>query len=195
MKETQSWSMSLCSRADKIKNQWENREYVVEWWAYPNLPVYVVHPRDGEGNSQTLHRNYLLSISNNLEQVGNENLVAEVEPTDKPTSVPPADNGLPADRLTESWPERLLSSPPNQHELVNQELTGLATSGMTSDYSQAGQDQPASLRQSAHATRNQLQWRYWNFTLQPGVFNVWYGLHTCLHPTVVLYNAFGKSTV
>ena len=50
----------------KIQNQWENREYVVEWWPYPNLPVCVVCPRDGEGCSHTLHRNYLLSISNNL---------------------------------------------------------------------------------------------------------------------------------
>ena len=47
----------------KIQNRWENREYVVEWKPYPNLPVYVVCPRDGEGHSWTLHRNYLLPIS------------------------------------------------------------------------------------------------------------------------------------
>ena len=52
----------------KMQDWWENREYVVEKWPYPNVPVYVVCPRDGEGCSQTLHRNYLLPISPNLEQ-------------------------------------------------------------------------------------------------------------------------------
>ena len=33
----------------KMQNRWENREYVVEKQPYPNLPVYVVCPRDGEG--------------------------------------------------------------------------------------------------------------------------------------------------
>ena len=51
----------------KIQDRWENREYVVEKWPYPNLPVYVVCPRDGEGCSQTLHRNYLLPINSNME--------------------------------------------------------------------------------------------------------------------------------
>ena len=35
----------------KMQDMWENREYVVEKWPYPNLPVYVVCPRDGEGHS------------------------------------------------------------------------------------------------------------------------------------------------
>ena len=35
----------------KMQDRWENREYVVEKWPYPNLPVYVVWPRDGEGCS------------------------------------------------------------------------------------------------------------------------------------------------
>ena len=35
----------------KMQNRWENSEYVVEKRPYPNLPVYVVHPRDGEGCS------------------------------------------------------------------------------------------------------------------------------------------------
>ena len=52
----------------KMQNRWENREYVVEKWPYPDLPVYVVCPRDGEGHSQTLHRNYLLPISSNMGQ-------------------------------------------------------------------------------------------------------------------------------
>ena len=40
----------------------------MEKWPYPNLPVYVVCPRDGEGCGQTLHRNYLLPINSNLGQ-------------------------------------------------------------------------------------------------------------------------------
>ena len=51
-----------------MQDRWENREYIVEKQPYPNLPVYVVHPRDGEGCSQTLHRNYLIPISSNMEQ-------------------------------------------------------------------------------------------------------------------------------
>ena len=35
----------------KMQDRWENREYVVEKWPYPDLPVYVVCPRDGEGHS------------------------------------------------------------------------------------------------------------------------------------------------
>ena len=35
---------------------------------YPYVPVYVVCPRDGEGCSWTLHRNYLLPTIPNLEQ-------------------------------------------------------------------------------------------------------------------------------
>ena len=51
-----------------MQNRWENSEYVVEKQPYPNLPGYVVCPRDGEGHSQTLHRNYLLPISSNMGQ-------------------------------------------------------------------------------------------------------------------------------
>ena len=68
---------------------------------------------------------------------------------------------------------------------------------MVSNESQAGQDQPALLRQSAHTTRNQLPWRYWSFVLQqnnttPGAFDVWDSLHTCLHLVVGLYNTSGR---
>ena len=35
----------------KIQSRWENRKYLVECQPYPNLPVYVVHPIDGEGHS------------------------------------------------------------------------------------------------------------------------------------------------
>ena len=138
----------------------------MEWQPYPNLPVYVVCPRDGERHSWTLHRSYLLPINNNLEQVGVENSVAGVEPIDKPTPVPPGDSRLPAGRPTESQPERLPSLPPEQHEPVDLDPTWSATSGTASDESQAGQDQPAQLRWNAHTMRNQLPWRYWNFTFQ-----------------------------
>ena len=60
----------------KMQDQWENREYVVEKWPYPNVPVYVVCPWNREGCSQTLNRNYLLPISPNLEQGEMDNPVA-----------------------------------------------------------------------------------------------------------------------
>ena len=59
----------------KIQSRQENREYMVEWQPYPNIPVYVIHPINGEVNSCILHRNYLLPISNNLEQEKDENAV------------------------------------------------------------------------------------------------------------------------
>ena len=33
----------------KIQDRWENREYIVEKWPSPDVSVYVVCPRDGEG--------------------------------------------------------------------------------------------------------------------------------------------------
>ena len=35
----------------KMQDRWENREYVVEKQPYPDLPMYVVCPGDGEGHS------------------------------------------------------------------------------------------------------------------------------------------------
>ena len=32
----------------KIQSRWENREYMVEWQTYPNVPVYLVHPICGD---------------------------------------------------------------------------------------------------------------------------------------------------
>ena len=63
---------------------------------------YGMHSRDGEGCSWTLHRNYLLPISNNLEHVGDENSVVGIEPIDKPIPMPHAESELPANGLTES---------------------------------------------------------------------------------------------
>ena len=51
-----------------MQDRWENREYMVEKQPYPNIPVYVVCPRDGEGHSWTLHSNYLLPINSNMGQ-------------------------------------------------------------------------------------------------------------------------------
>ena len=72
----------------KMQHQWENREYVVEKQPYPNVPVYVVCPRDGEGHSQTLHRNYLFPISPNLEQSELEKSVGGVANDTSPTPAP-----------------------------------------------------------------------------------------------------------
>ena len=79
----------------KIQDRWENREYVVEKWPYPNLPVYVVGPRDGEGCSQTLHRNYLLPINSNMGQDEADGSEERVENTTSPTPVPSASNNAP----------------------------------------------------------------------------------------------------
>ena len=71
-----------------MQDRWENREYVVEKQPYPNLPVYVVCPRDGEGCSQTLHRNYLLPINSNMEQDEIDGSEDRVENNTSPTPVP-----------------------------------------------------------------------------------------------------------
>ena len=77
----------------KMQDQWENREYVVEKQPYPNVPVYVVCLRDGEGCSQTIHRNYLLPICPNLEQSKMDKPVAGVGNDTLPTPVPSVSNG------------------------------------------------------------------------------------------------------
>ena len=59
---------------------------------YPNVPVYVVCPRNGDGCSLTLHRNYLLPISPNLEQAGDDAPVAGVEHTRTPAPMPSVDS-------------------------------------------------------------------------------------------------------
>ena len=79
----------------KIQDRWENREYVVEKWPYPNMSVYVVHPRDGEGCSWILHRNYLLPINCNIEQGKNDKPMVGVGNISL-TPVPSVDN-VPAD--------------------------------------------------------------------------------------------------
>ena len=126
--------------------------YVVEKQPYPNIPVCVVHPIDGEGCSQTLYRNYLLPISSNLEQAKWEDLVEGVGSIDEPTPAPQTDNALPADRVTESQPKSISNSVPEQHELVDLELTwltGLARSDPLNDRLKAEDTTPVPLRESA----------------------------------------------
>ena len=77
-----------------MQDQWENREYVVEKWPYPNVPVYVVCLRDGEGHNQTLHRNYLLPINPNIEQGKMNKPVAGVGNDTSPTPAPPVSDAL-----------------------------------------------------------------------------------------------------
>ena len=78
----------------KMQDRWENREYVVEKWPYPNLPVYVVCPRDGEGCSQTLHRNYLLPINSNIGQDEADGSEERVKNNTSPTPVPSVNNSM-----------------------------------------------------------------------------------------------------
>ena len=121
----------------KMQDQWENREYVVEKQPYPNVPVYVICPRDGEGHSWTLHRNYLLPISPNLEQSEMEKPVAEVGNDTSPTPVPP------------------VSDAP-----VGAELSGMVTSSSAGSTPENNPDRPAPLRCGTLTTRNQLPLRY-----------------------------------
>ena len=107
----------------KIEKQWNNREYVVERLPYPNVPVYVVCPREGEGCTWTLHRNYLLPISPNIEQNKKDAPVAGVEHTS--TSAP---------------------APSVGSEPVDAEPSGMATSDTTGNTFWGSPDQPASLK-------------------------------------------------
>ena len=63
---------------------------------YPDVPVYVVCPRDGEGCSLTLDTNYLLPINSNIGQDKKYVPMARVENTNPSTPAPPVDS-VPAD--------------------------------------------------------------------------------------------------
>ena len=89
----------------KMQERWENREYVVEKWPYPNLTVYVVHPRDGEGHSKTLHRNYLLPINSNMGQDETDGSEERVKNNTSLTPVHSADNSM-QDSLDQPAPVR-----------------------------------------------------------------------------------------
>ena len=75
----------------KMQDRWENRQYVVQKWPYPNIPVYVLCPRDGEGSSWTLYRNYLLPINSNMGQGEADESKERVENNTSSTPVPSAD--------------------------------------------------------------------------------------------------------
>ena len=82
----------------KIQDRLENREYVVEKQPYPNVHVYVVCPRDREGHSQTLCRNYLIPINSNIGQDEKDKPIAGVENNNTSPPMPlmdsePADVG------------------------------------------------------------------------------------------------------
>ena len=89
----------------KMQDRWENREYVVEKHPYPNLPVYVVCPRDGERCSRTLHRNYLLPINSNMGQDVADGAEERVENNTSLTPVPSANNSM-QDSLDQPAPVR-----------------------------------------------------------------------------------------
>ena len=113
----------------EIQDQWENREYVVERWAYPNVPVYVVCPRDGQGHNWTMHRNYLLPISSNIEQDEKDTPMAGVEHTNTSPQAPPVDS-----------------------EPADAELSGMVMSSAAGNTSQGSPEQPAPLRHGTHTT-------------------------------------------
>ena len=77
-----------------MQDRWENREYVVEKWPYPNILVYVVGPRDREGCSQTMHRNYLLPINSNMGQDEADGSEERVKNNTSLTPAPSTDNSL-----------------------------------------------------------------------------------------------------
>ena len=107
----------------KIQDRQENREYVAEKWPYPNVPVYVVCPRDAEGCSQTLHRNYLLPINSNIEQGKMDEPMAGVGNNISPIPAPSVDNAP-----------------------AGTELSGMVTSSMAGSTPQGSPVQPAPLR-------------------------------------------------
>ena len=110
----------------KIQDRWENGEYVVDKQPYPNVPVYVVCPRDGEGCSQTL-----LPINSNIEQGKIDKPVAGVGNTTSLTAVSPEDSA-PADAGS-SW---------------------IITPNAAGSTPQGSPDQPAPLRCSTRTTQN-----------------------------------------
>ena len=161
----------------KIQDRWEKREYVVENWPFPNVPVYVVCPRDGDGHSWTLHRNCLLPINSNIGQGERDTPMAGVESNNTSTPVPPVDS-VPAD-----------AGP-----------SGMDTSSAAGNTPQGSPDHPAPLRCSVWKTQNWLPWRYWNFGLQTdtnpsGIWDAWIGLSVCLHIVFCLYTIFWENAV
>ena len=103
----------------------------MEKWPYPNVPAYVVCPRDGEEHSQTLHRNYLLPISSNIGQDEKDEPVAGVDNNNASTPVPPEDS-----------------------EPAEAGLSGTVTPSTAGSIPEGSPDQPAPLRCSVWKTWN-----------------------------------------
>ena len=104
--------------------------------ALPNLPVYVVHHIDGEGCSCTLHKSYLLPISNNLEQGECKSSVGGDRHNDKPTL-------MPHEKL-----DSMHNSPSKQYEPFDSGSTGSISMDPTGERLQADNDTPVPLRKS-----------------------------------------------
>ena len=98
---------------------------------FPNVPVYVVCPRDGEGCSQTLHRNYLLPISSNIGQDEKDASMAGVENNNTSTPAPPVDS-----------------------DHVDAGPSGMVTPSAEGNTPQGSPDQPAPLRYSVWKIQN-----------------------------------------
>ena len=173
---------------------------MVEWQPYPNLPVYLVCPIDGEGHSHTLHRNYLLPFSSNLKQKEWTNSVGGEGPSDGPALISHMSDALPVDWLTGSHLESALNLLSEQDEPVISEMTGLTSTDPTDRGLQDASDEPILLRQSSISARNQLLSRYQNFALQQnnnfsGVSDICAGLWVCIQIISIVYIILCGNTV
>ena len=99
----------------------------------------------GEGHSCTLHKNFLLPISHNLEQEECDNAV-EGDGGNEPTAVPHEEDALPVNCLTQSLPESVPYSLSKQYEPVDLEPTGLTSPDSMEEGLQANDDTPTPLR-------------------------------------------------
>ena len=143
----------------------------------PNVPVYVVCPRDEEGCSWTLHRNHLHPINSNIGQDEKDTPMAGVENNTTSTPTPPVDS-----------------------EPANARPSGMVTPSAAGNTSHGSPNQPAPLRCSTWKTWNWLPWRYWTFSLLAatslsGIWDALVGLCICLHVISYLYTVFWGSTV
>ena len=93
------------------------------------------------------------------------------------------------------WPKGTSKSLPKQHELVGPGLTVLARPNSADEGLQADDNASAQLRQNARKVRNQLPLRYQNFAAWqndtlPCTFDMWVGLCLCLYIVLCLYMVF-----
>ena len=157
--------------------------------ALPKSTSICVCPIDGEGNSHTLHRNYLLPISNNLVQGECANSVEGDGLSDRPALIQHRSDASPADCLTWTQLKSRLNLLSEQSELFIPETTR-STGTDTIDKGLWGvSGAPILLKQSSSSMKNQLLMRYYNFELQQhniilGTFNICVGL--CVYSTYVM---------